>query len=182
MSFGGSLKQSSQLFRRFALFIDGANVYASAKALGWEIDWDKVLVYYRKNDLVRAYYYTAIAEGESRLRPMVDYLAFNGYVLKTKPMKIFRDPVTGVVKEKGNVDMELALDALDISEFVTDIVIFTGDGDFRILVERLQQRGVRIHIVSTVKSDPPMCANELRAQCDYFVDLQDLQLIFRRDK
>ena len=181
-TFGHSLKRNSDPSgkQKAALFVDGANMYAAAKTLGWDIDWTKVLQYYRgKYDLIRAYYYTAIPDGPAVLRPMVDYLLYNGYSVKTKPTKEFTD-ARGETKIKGNMDMDMALDAIDMSDYVSDILLFTGDGDFRILTERLQQRGIRVHVVSTIKTQPAMLADELRRQVDFFHELSEMQPQWRR--
>jgi uncharacterized LabA/DUF88 family protein len=181
--FGQSLKSSAALPKgRAALFIDGANMYAASKMLGWEIDWQRVLQYYRKEyDLIRPYYYTAIADGESRLRPMADFLLYNGYTVVTKPTKEFLDS-EGRLKIKGNMDMEMALDAIDMCSYCSDIILFTGDGDFKVLTTRIQSRGVRVHVVSTIKSNPPMLADELRRQVDFYHELADMQAIFMRNR
>lgn len=180
MDFGANLRSQPRSDRRAALLIDGANMYAAAVNLKFDIDWDKVLIYYRRRfELIRAYYYTAVPNGEARIRPLIDHLDYNGYTVRTKPTKEFLD-AQGRTKIKGNMDMEMALDAIDVSTFVSDIILFTGDGDFRILVERLQQRGIRVHVLSTIKTQPPMIADELRRQADYFVDLSELENEFRR--
>lgn len=183
MAFGDSLTRAvaPKGMHRAALFIDGANMFATMTNLKMFVDWNKVLHYYRNRfDLVRAYYYTAIPEGEASIRPLVDHLDYNGYAIRTKPTKEFVEEGTGRIKIKGNMDMDMALDAIDISPFVSDIILFTGDGDFRILVERLQQRGVRVHVFSTIRTNPPMIADELRRQADFFIDLADHLEEFRR--
>jgi len=170
---------------RAALFVDGANMYAAAKNLGWEIDWDKVLAYYQKKyDLIRAYYYTAIPDGEARIRPMVDYLNYNGWTVISKPTKEYTD-VSGRLKIKGNMDMEMALDVIDMAESpsdIIDIILFTGDGDFKVLAARVQQRGCRVHAVSTAVNEPAIAAEELRRQVDFFYELNDLRTEFRRER
>lgn len=185
MAFGDNLRKAPPIRseRRIAIFVDGANMYAAAVNLNFNINWDKVLSYYRNRfDLIRAYYYTAIhtnANGEAYIRPLVDHLDYNGWTVRTKPAKEFTDN-EGKIKVKGNMDMDMALDAVDISYFVSDIVLFTGDGDFRILVERLQQRGVRVHVLSSIETQPPMIADELRRQADFFIELKALEGEFRR--
>ena len=161
---------------RIALFIDGANLYATAKALGFDIDYKKLLALFRtKGHMVRALYYTALAEDQeySSIRPLVDWLDYNGYTMVTKPTKEFTD-ASGRRKIKGNMDIELAIDVMEMAEHLDHIVIFSGDGDFRRLVEAVQRRGVRVSVVSTVKSQPPMVADELRREADTFIELQDI--------
>lgn len=161
---------------RLGLFIDGSNLYAAARALGFDIDYKKLLDVFRKNSqLIRAFYYTALIEDQeySPIRPLVDWLDYNGYTMVTKPTKEFTD-ATGRRKLKGNMDIELAIDVMEMAEHLDHIVIFSGDGDFRRLVDAVQRKGVRVTVVSTVRSNPPMVADELRRQCDTFMELQDL--------
>ena len=162
---------------RAALFIDGANLYATARALSFDIDYKRLLdLFARECHLLRAFYYTALVEDQeySPIRPLIDWLDYNGYTMVTKPTKEFTD-ATGRRKIKGNMDIELAIDVMELAERLDHIVLFSGDGDFRRLVEAVQRRGVRVTVVSTVRSQPPMVADELRRQADNFIDLQDLQ-------
>ena len=161
---------------RLALFIDGSNLYAAARALGFEIDYKNLLeVFAAKGRLVRAFYYTALIEDTeySPIRPLVDWLDYNGYTLVTKPAKEFTDP-SGRRKIKGNMDIELAVDVMEMAPYLDHMVLFSGDGDFRRVVECVQRKGVRVSVVSTVASSPPMAADELRRQADSFIELQDL--------
>ncbi len=168
---------------RIALFIDGANLYATSKALGFDIDYKRLLQYFRQRaQLVRALYYTALAEDQeySSIRPLIDWLDYNGYTMVTKPIKEFTDS-TGRRKIKGNMDIELAVDAMRLADTLDHIVLFSGDGDFRSLVGALQQRGKRVSVVSTLQTQPPMIADELRRQADQFIDLADLETVICRD-
>ncbi|MBI1775485.1 MAG: NYN domain-containing protein [Proteobacteria bacterium] len=161
---------------RIAMFIDGANLYAAARALGFDIDYRKLLdLFASKGRLIRAFYYTALMEDQdySPIRPLVDWLDYNGYTMVTKPMKEFTD-ASGRPKRKGNMDIELAIDVLEMAPHLDHIVLFSGDGDFRRLVEATQRKGVRVSVVSTLRSQPPMVADELRRQADSFVELADL--------
>ncbi len=168
---------------KIALFIDGANLYATAKALGFDVDYRRLLNEFQgRGALVRAFYYTALIEGSeySSIRPLVDWLDYNGFTVVTKATKEYID-ATGRRKVKGNMDIELAVDAMELATHVDEIVLFSGDGDFRSLVEALQRRGVRITVVSTISTQPPMIADELRRQADVFVDLRELQPRIGRD-
>jgi uncharacterized LabA/DUF88 family protein len=162
---------------RIGLFIDGSNLYAAAKALNFDIDYKKLLAFFAKQGhLVRAFYYTALIEDQeySPIRPLVDWLDYNGYTMVTKPTKEFTDAM-GRRKIKGNMDIELAIDVMEMSQHLDHIVIFSGDGDFRRLVEAVQRKGCRVSVVSTVRSQPPMVADELRRQADMFIELDSLQ-------
>ncbi len=162
---------------RIGLFIDGSNLYAAARALGFDIDYKQLLkLFQHEGRLVRALYYTALLEDQeySPIRPLVDWLDYNGYTMVTKPTKEFTDSA-GRRKIKGNMDIEIAIDALEMCDQLDHIVLFSGDGDFRRLVEALQRRGTRVSVVSTVRSNPPMAADELRRQADVFIELGDLK-------
>ena len=167
---------------RVALFIDGANLHAAARSLGFDIDYKRLLKYFQEQcRLIRAFYYTALIEDQeySPLRPLVDWLDYNGFTMVTKPTKEFTDAM-GRRKIKGNMDIELAIDVLEMSAHLDHVVLFSGDGDFRRLVEAVQRRGVRVSVVSTVKSQPPMVADELRRQADVFVELEELSPLIAR--
>ena len=167
---------------KIALFIDGANLYAAAKALGFDIDYKRLLDEFRsKGYLLRAYYYTALVEDQeySSIRPLIDWLDYNGYRVVTKPTKEFTDSM-GRRKVKGNMDIELTVDAMELAPRVDHIVIFSGDGDYRPLVESLQRQGVRVSVVSTIRSSPPMIADELRRQADNFIELDELKDVIGR--
>ena len=162
---------------RIGLFIDGANLYAAARALAFDIDYKRLLdAFAEKGRLIRAFYYTALIEDQeySPIRPLVDWLDYNGYTMVTKPAKEFTDSM-GRRKIKGNMDIELAVDMIEMAPVLDHVVLFSGDGDFRRLVEAVQRKGLLVSVVSTVRSQPPMVADELRRQADNFIELQDLQ-------
>jgi len=168
---------------RVALFIDGANLYSATRSLGFDIDYRRLLKVFReKGHLVRAYYYTALVEDQdySSIRPLIDWLDYNGYTMITKPTKEFTDAM-GRRKLKGNMDVELAIDVLEMAEHLDHVILFSGDGDFRRLVEAVQRKGLRVSVVSTIKSSPPMVADELRRQADQFIDLAHMQSEIGRD-
>jgi uncharacterized LabA/DUF88 family protein len=168
---------------RIALFIDGANLYSTAKTIGFDIDYKRLLKEFQaRGELLRAFYYTAIVEDQefSSIRPLVDWLDYNGFTVVTKATKEFVDS-TGRRKVKGNMDIELAVDAMELAEHIDEMILFSGDGDFRSLVEAVQRRGVRVTVVSSISSHPPMVADELRRQADVFIDLVTLQAKVGRD-
>jgi uncharacterized LabA/DUF88 family protein len=168
---------------RIAVFIDGANLYSSAKTLGFDIDYKRLLEEFQgRGSLVRAFYYIAVHESKeySSIRPLIDWLDYNGYTVVTKPAKEFVD-AGGRRRINSSMDVELAVDAMEIAGHVDHLVLFSGDGDFRPLVEALQRRGVRVTVISTISSRPPMLADELRRQADVFSDLMELRSRFGRD-
>ncbi|MGA0393703.1 MAG: NYN domain-containing protein, partial [Rhodospirillales bacterium] len=153
---------------RIALFIDGPNLYAAAKSLGFDIDYKNLLESFRRQGrLVRAYYYTALAEDQeySPIRPLIDWLDYNGYTMVTKPAKEYTDS-TGRRRYKGNMSIELAVDMMEMAPNIDHAVLFSGDGDFRQLLEAMQRRGVRVTVISTFRARSPMVSDELRRQAD----------------
>ncbi|NND49083.1 MAG: NYN domain-containing protein [Rhizobiales bacterium] len=167
---------------RIVLLIDGANLYAAAKSLSFDIDYRRMLqVFGEDGQLIRAIYYTALIEDQdySPIRPLIDWLDYNGYTVKTKPAKEFTD-AAGRRKIKGNMDIDIAVDALDLAESIDHFVLFSGDGDFRPMVESLQRRGKRVSVVSTIQAQPPMAADELRRQADVFIELATLENVIGR--
>ena len=169
---------------RVALFIDGANTHHAIRALGFSIDYKRLLALFRsKCQLVRAYYFTATHDDEeehSTIRPLIDWLDYNGFTVVTKPTKRFTD-ADGYRKIKGNMDVEIAVEAMQLADRIDHAVILSGDGDFVSLVEALQERGKRVSVISTLVSKPAMIADELRRQADQFIDLADLEPLVARD-
>lgn len=167
---------------KLGIFIDGSNLYAAARALGFDIDYKKLLdLFVSRGRLIRAYYYTALVEDQdySPIRPLVDWLDYNGYTMVTKPTKEFTD-TQGRRKIKGDMDIELAIDVMEMSPHLDHVVLFSGDGDFRRLTESLQRRGLRVTVVSTIRTQPPMIADELRRQADTFLELNELSPFIAR--
>lgn len=168
---------------RLALFIDGARLYGAAKGLHFSIDYKKMLeLFARRGILVRAYYYAALADEQefSPQRPVMDWLGYNGYSVITKQMREFSD-FQGRRRIKSNIDIELATDVMVMSASVDHIVIFSGDSDLRYLVEAVQRQGKRVSVVSTIRASPPMMADDLRRQADYFIELDDIKSEISRE-
>jgi len=167
---------------KLALFIDGSNLYSAGKTLDFDIDYKKLLEVFRsRGRLIRAYYYTALLERDdySALRPLLDWLDYNGYHVVTKPAKEYTDR-EGRKRVKGNMDMEMAVDMIAHAGKVDHIVMFSGDGDFRAVVKAVQDAGTRVTVVSSMKSKPPMLADELRRQADNLIDLVDMEQMIGR--
>ncbi|MGF6429987.1 NYN domain-containing protein [Bradyrhizobium sp. Pha-3] len=168
---------------RIALFIDGPNLYATARTLGFDIDYKRLLSEFQsRGALLRAFYYTAVIEDQefSSIRPLVDWLDYNGYTVVTKATKEYVD-ASGRRKVKGDMDIELAVDAMELASRIDEMILSSGNGDFRSLVEAVQRRGVRVTVVPSIASQPPMIADELRRQADTFTDLMDLRVRVGRD-
>ena len=173
----------SAQFEKIALFIDGASLYTTAKSLSFDIDYTRLLREFRSRGyLVRAFYYTTVFEDQESLsiRPLIDWLDYNGYTVVTKAAKEFVGQ-GGRRKVKGNMNIELAVDAMEIAPHIDRMVLFSGDGNFRSLIEAVQRRGVRVVVVSTISTQPPMVAQELRRQADEFIDIIALRNKIGRD-
>ena len=168
---------------RIALYIDGANFHACGKALDFDIDYRKLLDLFReKGRMSRASYYTAMRDDDySPLRPLIDWLDYNGFTVVTKPAKSYVDR-EGRQRTKGNMDIEMTIDMLNHAANLDHIVLFSGDGDFAATLCELRRRGVRTTVVSTLESKPPMLADELRRAADNFVDLADMEAMVGRPR
>ena len=167
---------------RVCLFIDGANLYSASRSLGFDVDYRSLLAFFRsRSKLIRAYYYSAVLDTEeySPLKPLTDWLVYNGYTLVTKAAREFTDQ-TGRRRIKGNMDIELAVDMLEMSPRMDHAVLFSGDADFRRLVEAVQRQGVRVSVISSIRTTPPMAGDELRRQSDHFIELADIAPEFTR--
>jgi uncharacterized LabA/DUF88 family protein len=170
-------------FGKIALFVDGSNLHSTGRALGFDIDYKRLLQEFQsRGTVLRAFYYTAVVEDQeyTAIRPLIDWLDYNGYTVVTKATKEFIDP-SGRRRIKGNMDIELAVDAMEIAGHVDQIVLFSGNGDFCPMVEAVKRRGVSVTVVSTISSQPPMLADELRRKADVFIDLAELQTRIGRE-
>ena len=169
---------------RIGIFIDGANLFSTTKGLDFDIDFKRLLDEFRKRGrLIQANYYTALLEHEefNPLRPLVDWLAFNGFKVVSKPAKEFTDD-QGRKRIKGDMDIELAVDMIESAAFLDHIVLFTGDGDFCRALDAVQRLGTRVTVISSLRTSPPMIATELRRQADEFIELRDLRDMIGRER
>lgn len=169
---------------RIGLFIDGANLYSAAKSLDFDIDYRRLLEEFRKRGrLIRANYYTALIESEeyTPIRPLIDWLDYNGFKVITKAAKEYSDE-SGRRRIKGDMDVEIAVDIVESAGFLDHVVLFSGDGDFRKVVESVQRQGTRVSVVSTLKSNPPMASDDLRRQADSFIELSELGKLVGRER
>lgn len=160
-----------------ALFIDGDSLHSTARGLRFEIDYRNLLSEFRgRATILRAFYYTVIAENQeySGVRPLLDWLDYNGFTVVSKPVKEFSDE-RGRRKFKGNMGIDLAVGVMQISEQVDEIFLLSGDGGYSSLVRAVQRRGVRVTVVSSLATQPAIIADELRRQADDFIDLAGLQ-------
>lgn len=155
---------------RTVVLIDGANIYHAVKSLGFQIDWKRLRNHFsEKMDVLRFFYYTAVAKGEDWMFRLADWLQFNGYTVRSKPAKARGE------SWKGNMDVEIAVDALALADRYDHAILFSGDGDLRCLVEALQWKGIKVTVCHTQKGGEQAPAPELIKQADEFIDLADLR-------
>ncbi len=169
---------------RIALFVDGANFYSTCKSLDFDVDYKKMLELFKeKGRLINARYYTAILEHEeySPIRPLVDWLNYNGYQVISKPAKSYTDR-EGRSRIKGNMDIEIALDMVELADHVDHIILCSGDGDFRAAVEACQRKGTRVSVLSSMRTTPSMLADELRRQVNDVIEVSDMEPLIGRPR
>lgn len=163
---------------RTCLFIDGSSLYSTSRGLGFDVDYKKLLDFFTsKTHIIRAYYYAAILDTEdySPLKPLTDWLSYNGYFLVTKPAREFTDS-TGKRRVKGNMEIEIAVDMMEMAPHIDHAILFTGDSDFRRVVEAVQRQGTRVSVVSSMRSSPPLIGDDLRRQADNFMELATIAI------
>lgn len=165
---------------RVSLFVDGPNLYGTVKTLGADLDYRTLLATVGDN-LVRAHYYTALPEGdEGVVRKLVHWLDYNGWTVCHKPLREYSDEL-GRRRQKSSMQVEIACDMLETASHYDHAILFSGDGDLKAAVAALQRKGNRVSVVSSMR--PAMISDDLRRQCDRFIDLSDIiEIIGRRDR
>ncbi len=169
---------------KLALFIDGANLYSAARGLQLEIDFRRLMEEFRKKGrLLRANYYTTILETDEHnpIRPLVDWLSYNGFNTVVKNAREYTDR-EGRKRVRGNMDVEMAVDMIELADHLDHVVLFSGNGDFRRAIEVVKAKGVRVTVISTVKSQPPMIGDDLRREADVFIDLDEMAGLIARPR
>ena len=169
---------------KLALFIDGTSLYSAARGLNLEIDFRKLIQEFRKRGrLLRANYYTTILETEDHnpIRPLVDWLSYNGFNTIVKNAREYTDR-EGRRRVRGSMDLEIATDMLELAPHLDHLVLFSGNGDFRRVVEAVKAKGVRVTVISSVKSQPQTIADELRREADAFIELEEMADLIARPR
>lgn len=160
-----------------AMFIDGPNFYATARALNFDVDYKRLLgLFQAKGRLLRASYFTPLADTDDHvaIRPLVDWLQYNGWTVVTQPARV-HETEDGRTRIKGNTDIDMAVEVMKLAPILAHAVLFTGNRDFTPLVGFLQDRGTRVTVVSSFRTQPPMISDDLRRKADAFVDLDTLR-------
>lgn len=167
---------------RLAVLIDGPNFHHAARALALEVDYRRLRdEFQRRGRLMALSYYTVMPDGETytTLRPLIDWLGYNGYRTVSRVVRETSD-THGSRRGRSAIDMEIAIDALDLAARIDHIVLASGDGVFVPLVRALQRRGLRVSVIATLRAEQPMLADELRRAADSFVDIEDLRPLIAR--
>jgi len=182
--------------QRTALFIDGPSFYSTTSRLGWDVDYRRLRAHFEtESKLYRAMYFTALPENSdvrgadgdpihhSPVIKLVDWLSYNEYRTITKPMREFRDS-EGRIRQKGNLQVEIAVEMMEATQFADHMILFSGDGDLEHVVDAVQRRGVKVTVASTVRLSPLPISGDLRRIVDRFIDLSDdavKEIMFKRD-
>lgn len=164
--------------QRVAIMIDGPNLFNTSKNLGFDVDFKKLLGLFEQNCLLhRAVYFNMLSERDDTtpVKPLVDWLSYNGYKTVTKPFREFTD-ASGTRRTKGSMHVEMAVEMMNMAQFVEHFVLFSGDGELAYAVNAVQEKGCRVTAVSTMKSDTgSTIADELRRKVNRFVNLDDVK-------
>ena len=157
---------------RIALLIDGASLHQTVRNLGFEIDFRRLVHEFQTyGTILRAFYYTTIREDQfSSVRPLLDWLDYNGFTVRTKPARE-HDDGEGRRTTKRSMGVDLAVDALEIASHVDHIFLFSGDSNFRRAIESVQRTGVKVSVVSSLRTTPPTVSDELRRQANNFIEI-----------
>lgn len=167
---------------RLALFIEGPALYAAARSIGLDIDYRRLLGFFRQRSyLVRTLYYTPVSENEEfvTVRPLIDWLEYNGFYVVTKPVKVYVD-VAGRRKTKGSLHVDMAVHALQLAENLDHLILASSAGGFSSLSAALQAKGKRVSVLSTLKSGPAFVEDDLRRRADQFIELADIRTDIER--
>ena len=160
---------------KVAVLIDGAYLYALSRNLDFDIDYNRLLKWIgMRGQLLRASYYTVIQEDQeySPIRPLVDWLDYNGFKVITKTSK--EDNTLHIRKKRPDIHVELSVDAMAIAKDVDHILLCAGDSDFTHLVKVLQTQGVRTSLFGTIQTSGQITSDELRRHADYFIEMKDI--------
>ncbi|HOX26223.1 MAG TPA: NYN domain-containing protein [Candidatus Krumholzibacteria bacterium] len=157
---------------KVAIFIDGENIHYSAKHLNMRLDYLKLCRRLAgKRRLLRAYFYTAIsAQSEGKI-DFINFLKLNGFTVVTREVKSFSEPDATNRSVRSALDMELAMDIVNLCPHVDTVILCSGDGDFRPLVEAVARRGKHVEVCALRE----MTSTDLIAAADVYVDLGSLK-------
>ncbi len=157
---------------RVAIFIDGENIHYSAKHLNMRLDYLKLCSKLAGNRrLVRSYFYTAVSNQSEGKIDFINFLKLNGFSVITREIKSFNDGDHSTRNVRGSLDMEMAIDALEMSNKLDTVILCTGDGDFKPLVTALGRKGVHVEVCALRE----MTSTELIATADVYTDLASLK-------
>lgn len=157
--------------RRVAIFIDGVEFDETLRCIDGAVDYRKLLGAFQEHGrLLRAYYYAPTDEQALiSMRPLLDWLTYNGYQVRVKGDGEHSERRSR--QRSRSMSIELAVDVLELAPHLDTIVLITGDDAFKPLVAAVQARGITVSVVSTLKSKPAMVGNALRRQADEFIEI-----------
>lgn len=154
------------------VFIDAENVFYSQRTLGWNISYEKLMQYFKREcgEDTKCFIYSGRDESNSRQSKFFDMLEINGYIVRTKVIKRIKDRKSGHDTWKGNLDIELALEMNDTMRKYDTAVLVSGDSDFSVVLDRLKGARKRVIVMSTRGH----ISKEL-LECAKYVDLRKLR-------
>lgn len=167
-----------------AVLIDGYNTLSTTKLLKFDIDFRKLLnLFQNKTRLVKIYYFASLRDNPADHDPMIpviQWMMYNGYNVISKKMNEFMN--IDNIQSKGNMDVEISVTVLEMVKSVDHIVLFTGDENFRFLIEAVQRMGTRITVCSSMQCQPQIMSDDLRRQADNFIELNNLKSEIQRNR
>ena len=158
------------------VFIDAANVIYSQRTLGWQIDFKKLMDYFKKNyQLDNVYFYYAYIKNDAKQQGFFDKLKQWDYKIKTKEVKLIRQK-DGTVMKKGNLDVELTIDAVKEIKYYSTAILMSGDSDFHALIKYLQGKNKKVVVISSKGH----VAKELLNSADKYINFNSLRDLVER--
>lgn len=157
---------------RCAVFIDGNNVFHSARQLGFEVDYARLLTMLSEGrELLRAFFYTGVDENAERQRGFLHWMRRNGFRVVQKPVKVERDGT-----RRARLEVEITTDMMAYADKVDLIVLVSGDEDFAYPLQVLGQKGVRVEVAGFRSA----MSNRILDAADRYIELDQLSEAFRK--
>ncbi len=159
---------------RCAVFIDGNNIFHSARQLGFEVDYTRLLTVLlgKDRELLRAFFYTGVDEGADRQRGFLHWMRRNGFRVVQKPVKQDRDGT-----RRAHLEVEIATDMLAYAEKVDLVILVSGDEDFAYPINALTQKGIRVEVAGFRSA----MANKVMDAADRYIELDQLTERLRKE-
>ena len=153
--------------QRVAIFIDGSNLFYAALHLSIEIDYAKLLCKLTQGrQLLRAYFYTGVDGTNEKQKGFLLWMRRNGYRVVAKELIQHTDG-----SKKANLDVEIAVDMMMLSDHCGTMVLLSGDGDLAYAVNAITYNGVQVEVVSLQSMTSDLLINV----ADRYTDLASIR-------